>query len=628
MLQLPEELVEAIVDAIGDPESWKSCSLASSELRSACQRSLCRSVWISRQSRGRSDGRVDPVSIQRVAVTLSRSPRLALYIRILKINVSDLRDSLVPLFFILQAVENLECLVITTAANQHQFPSELIQSLFHVVARPSFNRLYLYDLRGVPASFMSHVFYSVGVLCLRNVILDAANNPGDYMAGSFWPPRLEHLTITGTPPIQPHLGRIVDLIVQPPYLHCLQRLTLEMKSGSGWHNPNLMILATVAQTLQYLEIDYGVCDDTDNRNTQAIPHLPALQSIKLSVSIDARLIPDVLFTTFATFPTATPNLQRVDVAFNVGTPGNSHTWPAQAQFLLTGSTGKYRGELEYLRHVGCRVLFKLPPTKAYFYHEKLATDFTAFVRAVGASMPGIRGTDILAFSRGLVAPVVDFPVDTTIFPENPNATLQASDFAGHNITKLDFSATNLTFSGLKAIDYFGDGSFYLLDTPAPTRSYKRPRACYTDHIRLFGWRYVSSRWTSPPAASVPGEFSLPRASVGEDQEGRLHRLLLVPRVGMFDLLSRAQQFFSISDIPGSFYADPVTSQISLEKLATFDANPNFFVIAAHDLSLVSSLPYFPASLNGWKASNLKASTVWNFVDTANLAFALGPASEA
>ncbi|KAJ7469423.1 hypothetical protein FB451DRAFT_983989, partial [Mycena latifolia] len=85
------------------------------------------------------------------------------------------------------------------------------------------------------------------------------------------------------------------------------------------------------------------------------------------------------------------------------------------------------------------------------------------------------------------------------------------------------------------------------------------------------------------------------------------------REGAFDMRSRAQQLLAMSDLPDSYYADTVASQVSLEKLATFDADPDFFVIISHDLSLVSSLPYFPASLNNWKASHLKEQTVWNFV---------------
>jgi hypothetical protein len=33
------------------------------------------------------------------------------------------------------------------------------------------------------------------------------------------------------------------------------------------------------------------------------------------------------------------------------------------------------------------------------------------------------------------------------------------------VVKLDFDSTKLIFGGMKAIDQFGDGSFYLVDTP-------------------------------------------------------------------------------------------------------------------------------------------------------------------
>ncbi|KAJ7209133.1 hypothetical protein GGX14DRAFT_566311 [Mycena pura] len=64
--------------------------------------------------------------------------------------------------------------------------------------------------------------------------------------------------------------------------------------------------------------------------------------------------------------------------------------------------------------------------------------------------------------------------------------------------------------------------------------------------------------------------------------------------------------------------------VSLEKVAASDADPDFLVLIAHDLSVRAALPVLPASLRGWKASGLKARTVWNFVDRANPAFMLGP----
>ncbi|KAJ7859451.1 hypothetical protein B0H14DRAFT_2351128 [Mycena olivaceomarginata] len=55
--------------------------------------------------------------------------------------------------------------------------------------------------------------------------------------------------------------------------------------------------------------------------------------------------------------------------------------------------------------------------------------------------------------------------DLTTFPESPPVSFQESVFIGHNINRVNFANTTLTFSGLKAIDSFGDRSFYLVDTP-------------------------------------------------------------------------------------------------------------------------------------------------------------------
>lgn len=96
------------------------------------------------------------------------------------------------------------------------------------------------------------------------------------------------------------------------------------------------------------------------------------------------------------------------------------------------------------------------------------------------------------------------------------------------------------------------------------------------------------------------------------------------RPGAFDLRSRAQALLGISDLPDRFYADPVAAGVSLEKVATFDADADFLVVAAHDISLRDAIPYFPAYINGWKASGLKEKVVWEFLDRANPAFVFSP----
>ncbi|KAF7299976.1 Metallo-beta-lactamase superfamily protein [Mycena kentingensis (nom. inval.)] len=73
--------------------------------------------------------------------------------------------------------------------------------------------------------------------------------------------------------------------------------------------------------------------------------------------------------------------------------------------------------------------------------------------------------------------------------------------------------------------------------------------------------------------------------------------------------------------PFVVFSDPAISQVSLEKIAAFDADEDFFVLTAHDTSVVRELPYFPEGyLNGWKASGVKNRTVWGFVEKGTAAF--------
>ncbi|KAJ6561867.1 beta-lactamase-like protein [Mycena capillaripes] len=226
--------------------------------------------------------------------------------------------------------------------------------------------------------------------------------------------------------------------------------------------------------------------------------------------------------------------------------------------------------------------------------------------------------------------IIGSETDTSTFPENPNSTLQASDFAGHKLTKIDFSKANLTFAGLKAIDYFGDGSFYLLNTPGhlPGHMSALARVTPTTFVQLAGDTFHHAG-QARPRPQFQTNFPCPahlleeaKASVSTDSFWSPHT-----HDGAFDLLSRAQQLLSISDIPGSFYADPVTSQVSLEKVANFDADPDFWVIVAHDISLQTSIPYFPVYINDWKAKDLKRKTVWNFLDEKNPAFVFSPTNQ-
>ncbi|KAJ7187909.1 hypothetical protein C8R46DRAFT_1205141 [Mycena filopes] len=216
---------------------------------------------------------------------------------------------------------------------------------------------------------------------------------------------------------------------------------------------------------------------------------------------------------------------------------------------------------------------------------------------------------------------------TSTYPENPNAVLVASDFANREVTKVDFAAAPLSFGSLKAIDYFGDGSFYLVDTPGhlPGHLTALARVTPTSFVHLGGDSFHNAGELRP-RPELWEHYPCPAHLLHEARSAVSTDYFWSPktRPGVFDLRSRAVQFMSSSDLPTSLVANPITAGVSVDKLAAFDADPDFFIIAAHDASLRDSLPYFPDSLNNWKAKNLKEKTVWLFVDPSNPAFLYSP----
>jgi hypothetical protein len=51
------------------------------------------------------------------------------------------------------------------------------------------------------------------------------------------------------------------------------------------------------------------------------------------------------------------------------------------------------------------------------------------------------------------------------YPLNPDAGVLESDFLGREVLEFEYPEDNILINGMKTYDYFGDGSFYLLDAP-------------------------------------------------------------------------------------------------------------------------------------------------------------------
>ncbi|KAL8947129.1 MAG: hypothetical protein Q9222_006553 [Ikaeria aurantiellina] len=69
------------------------------------------------------------------------------------------------------------------------------------------------------------------------------------------------------------------------------------------------------------------------------------------------------------------------------------------------------------------------------------------------------------------------------YPTNKDAPVRESDYANRKLREISFDA-GLEIGGCKAFDYFGDGSFYLLDTPGVSAITFQERA-----LQLMSYHY-------------------------------------------------------------------------------------------------------------------------------------------
>ncbi|KAF8216570.1 beta-lactamase-like protein [Mycena galopus ATCC 62051] len=214
-----------------------------------------------------------------------------------------------------------------------------------------------------------------------------------------------------------------------------------------------------------------------------------------------------------------------------------------------------------------------------------------------------------------------------LYPEFPDGVLQVSDFRSVENRPKRLEVTDQVFSGLKAIDYFEDGSLYILDTPGHLPGHLTALARVTpSSFILLGGDSFHHPGQLRPRPHFQRRFPCPahlleatQSSISTDYfwswGSAAHH---------FDIKSRAEPLLAISDLADSVYADPATAKVSVEKVATFDAHPDFLVIIAHDQSAISHVSYFPASLNGWKEGNWKEDLVWRFADENSPAFVFSP----
>ncbi|OAL33180.1 hypothetical protein AYO20_07497 [Fonsecaea nubica] len=208
------------------------------------------------------------------------------------------------------------------------------------------------------------------------------------------------------------------------------------------------------------------------------------------------------------------------------------------------------------------------------------------------------------------------------YPVNPESQVLETDWQGRELVEVDFAAAgDVKVGNFRALDYFGDGSFYIVDAPGHAVGHVCGLARVTpDSFVFMGGDACHHGGEYRPTEYLP----LPK-KIDLDLSSWWNRSTVRARVGLCpgsgaafcDVFAHKKPDQEVYRLTKNFSHDTDRANLTIKYLEEFDAADNVFVIIAHDTFLLhkeSEVEFFPrGSLNDWKAKRLNEKARWLFL---------------
>lgn len=189
---------------------------------------------------------------------------------------------------------------------------------------------------------------------------------------------------------------------------------------------------------------------------------------------------------------------------------------------------------------------------------------------------------------------------------------------GRELHEISFQADPLLHIGqFPALDYFGDGSFYLLDSPGHAIGHLCGLARTTispDTFILLGGDVCHYAGILRPSEYLP----VPKCISPHPCRPMEGGAVLCPGSAWEELQNSRGRKVDDTLFDMTYGMNiPLATQTVL-SLQQFDCLENIFVIIAHDSTIRDGAPHFPRSLNDWKARGLGEGLKWSFFRDLNV----------
>lgn len=225
------------------------------------------------------------------------------------------------------------------------------------------------------------------------------------------------------------------------------------------------------------------------------------------------------------------------------------------------------------------------------------------------------------------------------YPENSSSPFLSRELDQRSVEEIDFSSSSLKIGGFEALDYFGDGSFYLLSAPGHAIGHMNALARTTSSSSGSTFILMGGDSFHHPSQMRPHKYT-PLPTTISGQMANLpqpydtctgtwfesihpssdHRSRNIPE-HYVDYIRTSHQdpvtspFYTISQKPTgeTLAVDINQARDTIQALQAFDGDPNIFVIAAHDTTLADVVEYLPKTANQWKEKGWKTEGQWRFL---------------
>ncbi|KAJ7060950.1 hypothetical protein C8F01DRAFT_177764 [Mycena amicta] len=375
MPELPQEILDAIVDHIQNIQTLQSGALAGTRLLQPCQRNLFRKLRLYAEY---SSWRP---TLRAAATFFSAVPHLRPYVRDLNLDLSASYSDSAALEFLFVAFPNVERLIISgRSMTWTSLASGVSKALLECIARPSLQRLHIRALSGISRDALALVL-SVPVVALSYASID---NEDPSEAELIVQPRLRHLILTDTD------LHGYEFLRERGYLKGLKQLELELDSQQSETDTELgmdkLLLSTCADSLEHVVLSIGYLP-----HAITIPTLPHVRTAVLQVGVDSLWIPasPPFPRTLANAARALPALEHLSLHFLTSGVRHEPPWDELCGFPASvfGVDSMRTEGLPCLKSVHCRLLY---PGRTESQPGLLA-NFTA---AMQMRMPGLKSSGV------------------------------------------------------------------------------------------------------------------------------------------------------------------------------------------------------------------------------------------